>query len=77
MGEFNVFGVQVEAVGSSTVERVADDGGIEAITVGAVHTQLVGASRLGIQRYEGRAMLCEGALHRRLGMRDEAVARNG
>ena len=48
MGEFKVFGVQVEAVGSSTVERVADNGGVEAVAMGAVYTQLVGAPRLGI-----------------------------
>ena len=48
MRKFKVFGVQVEAVGSSTVERVADNGGVEAVAMGAVHTQLMGAPRLGL-----------------------------
>ena len=45
VAERQVLGMQVQAVGLLAVEGVAEDGAVEALAVGTVHAQLVGASR--------------------------------
>lgn len=44
MSELNAFGMQVKAIGSLPVECVADDGAVKPLRMGAVDTQLVGAT---------------------------------
>ena len=45
--ECEALGVEVEAVGGCAVEGVAQDGGAEAVGVGCVYTELMGAPCLG------------------------------
>ena len=49
MDEFYLFGMEVEAVGTGAVEDVALDGTSEAVGMGAVDAELVGAACLGIE----------------------------
>ena len=51
MDEFQTVGMQVEAVGGLAVELVAADGASQAVGMGTVHAQLVGASGLRIEGY--------------------------
>jgi hypothetical protein len=44
--------MQVEAVGGTAVKLVAKDGAAEAVGVGTVHAQLVGAACMGIEGHE-------------------------
>ena len=47
MGEREVFGMEVKAVGMETVEVIAYDGHSQTVLVGTVHTQLMGAACVG------------------------------
>ena len=49
MDEFYLFGMEIEAVGTGAVEDVARDGTSEAVGMGAVDAELVGAACLGIE----------------------------
>ena len=49
MRQPQLFGMQVETVGLLAIELVAQDGTAETVGVGTVHTQLVGATRVGIE----------------------------
>ena len=50
MGEREVFGMEVKAVGMETVEIIAHDRHSQTVLVGTVHTQLVGAAGLGCEQ---------------------------
>lgn len=49
MAELQFFGMEPQAVGRMAIEVVALDGAVEALGVGTVHAQLVGAPRVGIE----------------------------
>ena len=49
MGKFYLVAMQAETVGRLAVELVTDDGAAETVGVGAVHTQLVGTPRVGVE----------------------------
>ena len=57
VGEFYLVAVQTESFGLVAVEFIADDGTAQAIGVGTVHAQLVGASRVGPEGEEGLSPL--------------------
>ena len=48
MAELEGFGMEVEAVRWLSVEGIAYDGAAQAVGVGGVHTELVGAAGLGV-----------------------------
>ena len=48
MAELQVFGMEVEAVGRLTVERIAHNGAVHAVGVGGMDTELVGAAGFGV-----------------------------
>ncbi len=51
MLEGNLFGMEMQsACLLVAVERIAQDGGIQAFLMGTMHAQLVGSARLGIER---------------------------
>ena len=45
----DAFGMEVETVGGRTVKGVALDRAVESVGMSTMHTQLVGASGLGLQ----------------------------
>ena len=47
MGEREVFGMKVKAVGMETVEVIAHNGHSQTILVGTMYAQLVGAAGMG------------------------------
>ena len=49
MDEFYLFGMEVKAVGTGAVKDVAFDGTSEAVWMGAVDAELMGAAGLGIE----------------------------
>ena len=49
MTELQCLGVKVEAVGGTAIERVAYDGAVQAVRMGGVDTELVGAACLGVE----------------------------
>ena len=48
MIESDALGMEVETVGGRTVKGVALDGSVESIGMSTMHTQLVGATGLGL-----------------------------
>ena len=48
MPEFQIFRMEAEAFGWLSVEGIAHDGTVHSVGVGGVHTELVGASGLGV-----------------------------
>ena len=56
--ELQPFGMEVEAVGGLSVERVAYDGAVQAFGVGGVYTELVGTAGLGIESNTGSIVFC-------------------
>ena len=48
MSKLQIFGMEAKAVGRLSVEGIAYDGAAQAVGVGGVHTELVGAAGLGV-----------------------------
>ena len=59
----DAFGMEVETVGGRTVKGVALDRAVESVGMSTMHTQLVGASGLGLQDDAlavGSGVVCDG-----------------
>ena len=57
MAELQVFGMEVEAVGRLTVERIAHNGAVHTVGVGRMNTELVGAAGFGVVVDEGSSFV--------------------
>ena len=53
MCQRQLLSVQVETIGSLSVELIAQDRAAKSVEVSAVHTQLVGTARVGIEGNAG------------------------
>jgi hypothetical protein len=57
MDEGDALGMEIEAVGGTAIEGVANDRSIEPVGMGGMKTKLMGATRLGIEIDVGTAIL--------------------